>query len=147
MADRTKVLWIARATGVLLAVGTLALGAGMGCGGEGGDMAITDVQPRAGATQGEQPVKIMGHNFRTDIGYTVYFGNEKAGSVTILDPETLLVTTPTTEDPGTVDITVRADHGPAFKIAQAFTYEEMAGGVVEGLGEGATSTKKGNLQY
>lgn len=146
MADRKRVLWIARATGVLLALGTL-LGGAVACGDEGGDMGITDVQPRAGATQGEQPVKIVGNNFRTDIGYTVHFGNKKAGSVTILDPETLLVTTPQREDPGTVDITIRADHGPAFKVADAYTYEDMGGGVVEGLGQGATSTKKGKLQY
>lgn len=147
MADRNRVLWIARATGVFLALGVLMGGIAVGCGGEGGEMTILDVQPRAGAAQGDQPVKITGHNFRTDVGYTVYFGSEKASSVTILDPDTLLVTTPQQDDPGTVDITIRADHGPAFKIAQAYTFEEMEGGVVEGLGEGATSTKKGNLEY
>lgn len=119
----------------------------MGCGDEGGEIGITDVQPRAGATQGEQPVKILGHNFRTDIGYTVYFGNKKATSVTILDPETILVTTPQRDEAGAVDVTIRADNGPAFRIASAYNYEEMEGSVVEGLGEGAASSKKGNLQY
>jgi hypothetical protein len=109
-------------------------------------MAIADVQPRTGATQGDQPVKIAGANFRTDIGYTVYFGNKRATSVTILDPETLLVTTPQREEPGDVDVTIRADNGPAFKIANAYRYEDMGGSVVEGMGGGAAS-KKGNLQY
>lgn len=110
-------------------------------------MDISDVQPRAGATQGDQPVKISGQNFRTDIGYTVYFGNKKSQSVTILDPETILVTSPQREEPGEVDITIRADNGPAFRIAKAYKYEDMSGSVVEGLGAGATGAKKGNLQY
>ena len=37
-----------------------------------GEMAILDVNPRVGATQGDQPVHIIGKNFRQDIGYTVY---------------------------------------------------------------------------
>ena len=45
------------------------------------DMVILDVNPRVGATQGEQPVQILGQNFRQDIGYTVYFGTKKAGQV------------------------------------------------------------------
>lgn len=144
--DRTQILRVARMIGLCLALGVASTGFAFGCGEEGGDMAIADVQPRSGATAGEQPVKISGANFRTDIGYTVYFGNKKAGSVTILDPETLLVTTPQREEPGPVDVTIRADNGPAFKIAQAFRYEDMGGSVVEGLGGGAAG-KKGNLQY
>ncbi len=144
---RTQVLWVARTTGLLLSVGVLLGGVAWGCGDEGGEIAITDVQPRAGATQGDQPVKILGRNFRTDIGYTVYFGNQKAGSVTILDPDTLLVTTPQREETGAVDVTIRADNGPAFRVAEAFRYEDMSGSVVEGLGGGAAASKKGNLQY
>lgn len=144
---RTRILRIARVTGALLALGTLTAGTAMGCGESGGTMGVTDVQPRAGATQGDQPVKISGQNFRTDIGYTVYFGNKKSESVTILDPETILVTSPQRDEPGEVDITIRADNGPAFRIAQAYRYEDMSGSVVEGLGAGAAGAKKGNLQY
>lgn len=144
--DRTRILWVARTIGLCLAIAVTSASAALGCGEEGGDMAIADVQPRVGALQGDQPVKIMGANFRTDIGYTVYFGNKKAGSVTILDPETLLVTTPQRDEAGAVDVTIRADNGPAFKIAQAYRYEDMGGSVVEGIG-GAAASKKGNLQY
>lgn len=145
--SRTRILRVARATGILLSLGPLLGGPAIGCGDGGGEMGITDIQPRAGATQGQQPVKILGRNFRTDIGYTVYFGNKKATSVTILDPETILVTTPQRDEPGPVDVTIRADNGPAFRIASAYRYEEMGGSVVEGLGEGAASSKKGNLRY
>ena len=145
--NRTRILCVARATGVVVSMALVAGGPTSGCGDEGGDMSIGDVQPRAGATQGEQPVKISGANFRTDIGYTVYFGNKKATSVTILDPETILVTTPQRDEPGEVDVTIRADNGPAFKIANGYRYEDMGGGVVENIGEGAGSAEKGNLQY
>ncbi len=116
------------------------------CGSAKGDPAILNVDPRAGATIGEQPVKILGTNFRTDIGYTVYFGTKRAGSVTILDPQTLLAVTPQVDEPGPVDITIRADNGPAWRISKAFRYENMGGSVVEGLGEhtGPSSAKKQN---
>ncbi len=118
----------------------------MGCGGGGGETAILNVDPRVGATLGEQPIKILGQNFRTDSGYTIYFGTKRAGSVTILNPETLLAVTPQVDDPGPVDITIRADNGPAWRISKAFRYENMAGSVVEGLGEhaGPGSAKKQN---
>jgi hypothetical protein len=116
----------------------------------GGSMAILDVNPKAGHTQGEQPVRILGKNFRQDIGYTIYFGTKKTSSVTIRDPETIEVTTPSGMPVGKVDIMIRADDGNAFKIAQAFTFEDMGGSVVEGLGGPGGPKKgedKGNLAY
>jgi hypothetical protein len=116
----------------------------------GGSMAILDVNPKAGHTQGEQPVRIIGKNFRQDIGYTIYFGTKKTSSVTIRDPETIEVTTPSGMPEGKVDIMIRADDGNAFKIAQAFTFEDMGGSVVEGLGNTPGAKKgedKGNLAY
>lgn len=132
-------------TSIALLAGMLATSA-MGCGGGGGETAILNVDPRVGATIGEQPIKILGQNFRTDIGYTIYFGTKRAGSVTILNPETLLAVTPQVDDPGPVDITIRADNGPAWRISKAFRYENMAGSVVEGLGEhtGPGNAKKQN---
>lgn len=118
---------------------------------EGGEeeVAILNIDPQVGHTQGEQQIKIVGENFRQDIGYTVYFGKQKAGSVTIMNPETLVATTPSRDDPGNVDVLIRADNGPAFRIPQGFKYEKMQGSVVEGLGEQGESKKeeKGNLQY
>src|SRR5687768_14631224 len=75
----------------------------------GGDVAILDIDPKVGHTQGDQYVKIVGQNFRQDIGYTVYFGTKKSAQVTIVDPETLLATTPSGAKVGQVDVMIRAD--------------------------------------
>lgn len=120
----------------ILTVSVLAaLGLGLSaCGGEVGELEILDIQPRAGATAGEQPVRIVGRNFRQDISYTVYFGNRASERSTILDDQTLLVATPTMEEPAVVDVIIAADNGPAFRIAQGFHYEEMGGNVMENVG-------------
>lgn len=112
----------------------------------GGEMTITGINPRAGHIAGDQKVEIQGKNFRTDIGYTVYFGTAKARNVTIRGTDSLVVTTPS-GSVGTTDVTVRADDGNAFLLKQAFTYEDMAGSVVEGLGETAERKDKGNLAF
>lgn len=124
----------------------VALGACEG----GGEMAILDLDPKVGHTQGDQYVKILGANFRQDIGYAVYFGTKKAPQVTIIDPETLLVKTPVRPPAGTVDIMIRADDGNAWKIAKAFEFQDMGGSVVEGLGADApagSAEEKGNLAF
>jgi hypothetical protein len=115
----------------------------------GGEMVILDINPKVGHTQGEQPVRILGKNFRQDIGYTIYFGTKKTSSVTIRDPETMEVVTPSGMDKGKVDIMIRADDGNAFRIVQAFSFEDMGGNVVEGLGAPGAAPKqdKGNLAY
>jgi hypothetical protein len=113
----------------------------------GGQMAILDINPRVGHTHGEQPVRILGKNFRPDIGYTIYFGTKRTSSVTIRDPETMEVVTPSGMPKGPVDIMIRADDGNAFKITQAFTFEDMGGSVVEGIGSPAAKQDKGNLAY
>ena len=118
-----------------------------GCGSEGGEMSIQNVEPRNGPTQGQQPVKIAGSNFRTDIGYTVFFGNRKSPSVTIIDPETLVAVAPPYEEEGAVDITIRSDDGSAWRIADVFEYQELGGGVVEQLGEGPEQQQGGGLAY
>jgi hypothetical protein len=110
------------------------------CGGGGGDMAVFDVEPRRGDITGDIPVIIKGQNFRTDIGYTVYFGNQRATSLTIVDDQNLRVTTPAVEEPSAVDIYVLADNGPAFKVGNAFQYvlQEQAAGAGD---------KRGSLAY
>jgi hypothetical protein len=114
---------------------------------EGGEATILDLDPKVGPTQGDQPVKLVGQHFRQDIGYTVYFGTKRATSLTIFDPETILVTTPTGVPAGTVDVLVRADNGDAWRLPKAFEFKDMGGSVVEGLGVGAASKKKGNLAF
>lgn len=136
MSSRTRNL-LGISLGLALVVG---LG---GCGGsEGGELVVTNIDPRAGATSGEQPVTIKGNNFRQDIGYTVYFGNKSATRATILDSNTLVVATPTmtgTDLPagGKVDVVIAADNGPAYKIVDGFTFEDMSGNVMERVGETA----------
>lgn len=131
----------ARRIGILL---TLAL-AVAGCEGDG-EVQILSLTPAAGAIGGEQPVRIGGRNFRSDIGYTVYFGTKKSGTVTILNENELMVSTPTAEEPGSVDVTIRADNGPAFRIADGFRYEDVSGNVMEQVGE-AAQQGEGNLAY
>jgi len=132
--------------GAGLTIGSLAFAA-LGCG-SGGDVAILDVDPKVGHTQGDQYVKIVGKNFRQDIGYTVYFGTKKSAQVTIVDPETLLATTPSGAKVGQVDIMIRAYDGNAFRIPGGFKFEDMGGSVVEGLGTGnVKKQEKGNLAF
>jgi len=109
-------------------------------------MTVVGLNPRAGHVAGDQTVQILGKNFRTDIGYTVYFGNAKAKAVTIRNPEAIIVTTPSNPE-GTVDVTVRADDGNSFLLKQAYKYENMGGSVVEGLGQAGENKNKGNLAY
>jgi hypothetical protein len=120
-------------------------GTSWGCQDDGA-MTITGINPKAGHVGGDQTILIQGKHFRTDIGYTVYFGNAKAKDVTIRDSETIIVKSPQNPE-GTVDITVRADDGNAFLLKQAFKYENMAGSVVEGMGQAGDRKGKGNLQY
>jgi hypothetical protein len=123
------------------------LGPLAGCS-KGGDVAILDIDPKVGHTQGDQYVKILGKNFRQDISYTVYFGTKKSSQVTIVDPETLLATTPQGEKVGTVDVLIRADDGNAFRIPQVFKFEEMGGSVIEGVGSGKVKKgDRGRLAY
>jgi len=124
---------------VLALLGSLGAATMMACGeGEGGDLEILNIDPRAGATSGEQPIRIIGNNFRRDISYTVYFGTKASERSTILDDHTLLVATPVVEEPGAVDVIVAADNGPAFRIREGFRYEDMGGNVMENVGS-ATS--------
>ena len=109
-------------------------------------MQVTGINPKAGHIAGDQTVEIQGKNFRTDIGYTVYFGTAKATAVSIRSSEALVVTTPAGQK-GPVDVTLRADDGNAFLMKQGFRYEDMAGSVVEGLGKSGEAKKKGNLAY
>lgn len=134
---------------VVVMAAALGLGA-LGCESTGGQMAILDVQPKVGHTQGEQPVRILGQNFRNDIGYTIFFGTKPSGSVTIRDSETLDVVTPPGMAVGKVDIMIRSDDGSAFRIKEGFAFEDMGGSVVGGLGAPggpAKGEQKGNLAY
>lgn len=117
----------------------------VGCG-KKGDIQVDSIEPQVGGLQGQQPVKIHGANFRTDIGYTVYFGKSKSDQVTILDDSTLLVQSPPRDNPGPVDLIIVADNGPAWKISHGYQYEDQSGSVMEKMGE-AKGKAKGKLVY
>lgn len=111
------------------------------------DMALKDLQPRSGAVQAEQAITITG-NFRDDIGYTVYFGPNRASRTSVRDPETLVAVCPAGKQPGPVDIIIMADNGLTYRMAQAYTYEGGGGNVMEQMGEGPQrQTGGGNLAY
>lgn len=140
MASRFVMRWLSGVLGLCFALAVAA------CGGEGGDIEIHSIEPAVGGLQGDQVIKINGANFRTDIGYAVYFGRKKSMQVTILNPETLVTATPQQEEAGAVDIRIVSDDGAAFRIPNGFRYEDQGGNVVEQLG-GAGAAKKGNLAY
>jgi len=145
MQSRSPLMFAPRLLAPALTLLLAAFAGGLAGCEDNGKMAVTGINPPAGHIGGEQTVQISGKHFRTDIGYTVYFGNAKAPSVSIRSTEMLIVTTPKGEV-GPVDVTVRADDGNAFRMKQAFKYENMAGNVVEGLGENAAK-KSGNLSF
>jgi hypothetical protein len=144
MSSRTQAMMRALGVTLGLSVGAAGLSA---CGSEsGGELVVTNIDPRAGATAGDQPVRIIGSNFRQDIGYTVYFGAKRSERATILDEHTLVVATPHMDTPGPVDVIVAADNGPAFKIVQGFRFEDMGGNVMEQVG-GQNTTGQGQERF
>lgn len=104
-------------------------------------LAIYDLTPRGGSIGGEQPIQIRGVGFRNDVGYTVYFGSERATQVTILDATTLLVATPP-HDAGRVDVVIAADNGPAFRVVEGFEFADTSGNVYEHMGESGSEGER-----
>lgn len=99
---------------------------------------IYDLNPRGGSISGEQPVQILGTGFRNDVGYTVYFGAERATHVTIVDANTLLVATPA-HDAGRVNVVIASDNGPAYRVVDGFEFVDTSGNVYEHMGESGGS--------
>jgi hypothetical protein len=119
---------------------------GGGCGGGDETVRVLSLEPRHGHLTGEQPVNIGGQNFRTDIGYTVYFGAQAASRVIVQSTENLVAVTPGASEPGPVDVTIRGDDGTAVRIREGYNYENMGGNVVEQLGD-QQQNQGGNLAY
>lgn len=131
-----------RRKNLLALVAIVALPLLAACKKDPNDMAILDLSPRAGQMQVEQAVTITG-NFRTDLGYTVYFGTVKANRVSIRNETTMVAVSPTSERPGPVDITIIADNGVAYKIASAYAYEGAQGAGWENVGSGPQRNEGG----
>ena len=145
MEQRERNPWTARMVGTALSAALFATGLAA-CGGEaGGELEITNLDPRAGATAGDQTVRILGNNFRSDISYTVYFGTKRVERSTLMDEHTLLVATPSADDGGSVDVIVQADNGAAFRIVNGFEYAEMGGNVMENVG--STTSGQGEERF
>ena len=133
MVRRQSMLRLLRISAVL--VFSLTFGFGMvGCEDEGGELEIHDINPRSGATTGDQNIRIIGQNFRQDVGYTIYFGPNRASRATLLDTQTLLVSSPQVDEPQSVDVVVISDNGPAFRVTDGFSYVNQGGNVMEQIG-------------
>ena len=127
---------------MLSAAGLALISLGLSaCDEGGGPMAVYDIAPRHGQISGEQRVQISGANFRQDIGYAIYFGSERATSVTIMDTSTLIVETPQHE-PGQVDVVVASEAGPAFRIHEAFNFDDTGGTVGDHAGSSAGGAER-----
>ncbi|MCA9531287.1 MAG: IPT/TIG domain-containing protein [Myxococcales bacterium] len=97
---------------------------------------VRAIDPAVGPLSGRQPVQIVGRGFRPDLGYTVYFGAQRAPQVTLRNPSTLVVLTPVADHAGTVDVIVQSDDGDAWRIVDGYRYADFGGNVLEHLGTG-----------
>ena len=99
-----------------------------------GEMAFSKVDPDFGGLQGGKTVRLLGNNLRLDIGYAVYFGEQRSPQVSIQSEKALLAVTPRRSDPGPVDVTIRADNGAVFVLKHSFEYINQAGRLLEPTG-------------
>jgi hypothetical protein len=93
-----------------------------------GELSIHSLEPPSGRVQGDERVTIEGKNFRTDIGYTVYFGPSRSRKVAVTDPSTLVAFTPRADGPGSVDVVIRGEDGTTLRIVEGFAYQDAAAG-------------------
>lgn len=112
---------MSKVTAIILMI--LALAFVSGCEKEFG---IKSVSPRSGVLGGGEPISILGSGFKSNMGLSVYFGNQKADNVVVAGPEVLTVSTPSSQEPKFVDIRVMTDDGRQFVIKRAFRYIEKA---------------------
>lgn len=83
---------------------------------------VKRVYPDFSSLRGDEDVRIEGSGFRNDIGYTVYFGTQRASSVMVEDEHVLVATTPGVDAPRQVDVRIVADNGKTFLLKKAFRY-------------------------
>ncbi|MGD8317534.1 MAG: IPT/TIG domain-containing protein [Myxococcales bacterium] len=94
------------------------------------EMSFVEVDPDFGGLQGGKTVRIVARSLRLDIGYAVYFGEQQSPQVSIQGNQGLLAVTPRRANPGTVDVTIRADNGSVFVIEKGFQYIDQAGNLL-----------------
>jgi hypothetical protein len=95
------------------------------------EMAFQKLDPNFGGLQGGKTVRVVGRNIRLDIGYAVYFGKQRSAQVSIQNEKALLAVTPRRFDPGSVDVTIRADNGAVFVVKDGFQYINQAGQLLD----------------
>jgi len=96
-----------------------------------GEMTFHQLDPNFGGLQGGKTVRVVGRNIRLDIGYAVYFGQQRSAQVSIQNERALLAVTPRRFEPGAVDVTIRADNGSVFVVKNGFEYINQAGKLLE----------------
>jgi len=83
---------------------------------------VRRVYPNFSSLRGDEDVRIEGTGFRNDMGYTVYFGTQRASSVMVEGENALIATTPGVDAPREVDVRIVADNGKTFLLKKAFRY-------------------------
>ncbi len=96
----------------------------------GGDRSLR-VVPDRGRQSGGQAVRIEGDDFVGHGAPVVYLGERAAKMVVVESPWLITVITPQTDDPRTVDLLLRFEDGTERELADAFTYEEEQGIVLQ----------------
>ncbi len=94
-------------------------------------MTFRKLDPNFGGLQGGKTVAVLGKHIRLDIGYAVYFGEQRSPQVSIRDHKALLAVTPRVASPTVVDVTIRADNGQVFVIRGGFEYVNQAGSLLD----------------
>ena len=95
------------------------------------EMAFHELDPDFGGLQGGKTVRVLGQSLRLDIGYAVYFGEQRSPQVAFQSEKALLAVTPRRLSPEVVDVTIRADNGSVFVIKRGFEYINQAGNLLD----------------
>ncbi|MFN3220099.1 MAG: S8 family serine peptidase [Acidimicrobiales bacterium] len=105
---------------------------------ESGEWALTALSPRTGPVTGGTTIALSGR-FPTGVDINVWFGERNVQTRTF-SPSQLLVTVPSSLQPGTVDVSVRFNRsGPLMLLLEdGYTYQPD-GGAVTPSGPGAAS--------
>lgn len=86
------------------------------------ELEIRGIAPGSGMITGQEQVKLNGTGFRQGMGIDVYFGSNKAPSVVVEGSDRLVVTTPSVDDAGRVDIQIQTDQGKVLTLRNAFLF-------------------------
>ena len=82
------------------------------------DFVVTDIDPNFGSPSGGTSVLISGNGFEGEV--SVHFGNMNV-DITVVDEQTILLTTPSSPSEGQVNVTVESDLG-SVTLDDGFTY-------------------------